>query len=62
MPRYRAIYGATLPASAGLSFEAEDDSRAQTYAEEHAGEANWGGADYSTPQGCDIDVVRIERE
>ncbi len=62
MPKYRAHFVATLPASAWLDFEAADVDAAQEYAEAHAEKASWDGADYNRPQGADIEVFEIEEQ
>lgn len=60
MKRFRAYLSATLPASASMEFEAENQEAAQKYADEHSHEADWDGADSNRPQGCDIEVYKVE--
>jgi hypothetical protein len=58
--RYLVHLGATLPATATLEVEAENEEAAREYAETHATKANWAGSDYSTPSNCDIEIGDIE--
>jgi hypothetical protein len=59
MAKYEVHLVATIPASANLLVEAENEEAASDYAEEHYAEADWDGSDYTTPQGCDVEVFEI---
>ena len=58
---FRVILGATLPCTATLYVEAKDEDFAREYAERHFIDANWSGADYNTPSGCYVEIIRVEK-
>lgn len=59
LKKYRVHLVATLPCSASMVVEAENEQEAEEYADAHYGEADWDGADCSRPSGCDVEVFSV---
>jgi hypothetical protein len=59
MPKFRVKIFASLPASAEMDVEAEDEDSAMNYAYQHFDKAHWDGSDIHRPDGSMIDEVVI---
>ena len=62
MKRYEIHLGATLLTTAKMIVEATSEQEARDYADVNYQEADWNGADYERPQGCDIEIISIEEK
>ena len=62
LKRYKVRLWGTLPCSATIEVEAEDELKAREYAEERWGKADWDGADYDTPEGATVEVGTVEEQ
>lgn len=56
---YRVQLVATLPAHAFMTVSADSEDEAREWAENHCLEADWQGADYDKPQGCDVEIFSV---